>query len=101
VYVQRRCGIARIDVVALANLLDRVDGWIVYVPSIKLCSDLPTFVSLLLLLLLLLGAFELLEFLVRCAIFPCRSCCRCNLSCGVQSLPVVADDRAVALLLAL
>jgi hypothetical protein len=46
VYVQQRCGIARIDVVALVNLLDCVDGRIVYVPSIKLCCDLCTLATL-------------------------------------------------------
>jgi hypothetical protein len=104
VYVQRRFGITLIEVVALVNLLDHIDAWVVYVPSMELCSDLCKLVSLLLLLLLvpllllLSGAFELLK---RGALFRCQSCCRCDLSCGVQPLPIVADDRVVALLLTL
>jgi hypothetical protein len=99
-------GLHALKFVALNNLCDCVDRWVAYVPSIKLCSDLHTFVTLLLLLLLvpllllLSGAFEFLELHERCAI-SLRSYCRSNLSRGVQPLSVVTDDCAVALLLAL
>jgi hypothetical protein len=87
VQVQWRYRVACVDVVALDYLGDPLDGWVAYVPSIKLCSNLRILVYLLLLLLvplllLLSGAFEFFELFERCTV-SLWSCCRSNLSRGI------------------